>query len=149
MSAVEASYAVSHMIATAMKPFAEGDFVKDCLLKASEIVCPDKKQCFANISLSRNTVAQRVSEMADDLTAQLRNKAKGFKFFSIAADESTDNTDSAQVIFWVHGVDENLIVTEELAQIVALHDTTRGQDIFQASTTWPATCWKMFTLARH
>jgi len=68
------------MIATTMKPFAEGDFVKDCLLKASEIVCPDKKQCFANISLSRNTVAQRVSEMADDLTAQLRNKAKGFKF---------------------------------------------------------------------
>ena len=52
VSAVVASYAVSHMVATAMKPFAEGDFVKDCLLKALEIVCLDKKQCFANISLS-------------------------------------------------------------------------------------------------
>ena len=64
-----------------MKPFAEGDFVKDCLLKAAEIVCPDKKQYFANVSLSRNTVAQRVTKMADDLTAQLREKAKRFQFF--------------------------------------------------------------------
>lgn len=132
VSAVEASYAVSHMIAKAMKPFAEGDFVKDCLLKAAEIVCPDKKQYFANVSLSRNTVAQRVTEMADDLTAQLREKAKTFQFFSIAADESTDNTDTAQVMFLLRGVDDHLIVTEELAQVVALHDTTRGQDIFKA-----------------
>lgn len=41
-------------------------------------------------------------------------------------------TDTAQVMFWVRGVDENQIVTEELAQIVALHETTTGPDKFQA-----------------
>lgn len=78
------------MIVIAIKPFAEGDFVKDCLLKDSEIVCPDKKLCFANTSLSRNTVTQRVNEITYDLTAQLRNKAT-VQFFSIAADETMDN----------------------------------------------------------
>jgi hypothetical protein len=70
--------------------------------------------------------------MADDLTVQLREKAKTFQFFSIAADESTDITDTAQVMFLLRGVDEHLNVTEELAQVVALHGTTREQDMFQA-----------------
>jgi len=106
------------MIAIAMKPFVEGDFIRACLLKDSEIVCPDKKKhCFANTFLSRNTVRQRVNEitLTDDLTAQLRNKATGCQFYSIAADETIRTTDTAQVMFWVRGVDENLFVTEELA----------------------------------
>lgn len=132
LSAVEASYAVSYKIAKALKPFTTGDFVKDCMLTAVEITCPEKRQCFSNISLSRNTVAQRIREMADDMTDQLREKARTFQFFSVATDESTDTTDFAEVMFFLRGIDENFKVTDELAQVVALHGTTTGQDIFKA-----------------
>lgn len=131
-SAVEASYAVSYKIAKEMKSFTMGDFVKDCMITATEIVCPEKKQCFSNISLSRNTVAQRIREIADNMKYQLHEKAKNFTFFSVATDESTDNTDLAQIMFFLRGVDANLHVTEELAEVVALHGTTTGQDVFQA-----------------
>ncbi|UYV78390.1 hypothetical protein LAZ67_16001159 [Cordylochernes scorpioides] len=39
-AAVHASYVLSEMIAKHSKPFTEGDFIKECLIKAAEIVCP-------------------------------------------------------------------------------------------------------------
>lgn len=101
-------------------------------MTVAEVMCPEQKKCFSSISLSRNTVAQRIREMADDITDQLREKAKTFQFFSVATDESTDTTDYAEVMFILRGIDENFWITEELAQVVALHGTTKGQDIFQA-----------------
>lgn len=131
-STVEASYAVSYKVAKALKSYTTGDFVKDCMISVAEIMCPEQKQHFSNISLSRNSVSQRIREMADDMTDQLREKAKTFQFFSVATDESTDTTDYAEVMFILRGIDANFKVTEELAQVVALHGTTKGQDIFQA-----------------
>ena len=40
-SAVHDSYAISHVIAKAMRPFSE-EFVKNCRLQASDILCPEK-----------------------------------------------------------------------------------------------------------
>ena len=54
-TAVRASYVITEEIAKKRKPFSDGEFIKDCMMRAAEIVCPDKKQCFLNISLSRNT----------------------------------------------------------------------------------------------
>ena len=51
-AAVKASYIIANEIAVASKPFIEGEFVKTCMLKAAEIVCPEKHQAFANISLT-------------------------------------------------------------------------------------------------
>ena len=69
--------------------------MKTCILKAPEIVCPDKRQTFANISLTRNTVADRISDLAADLDSQPKHKVKSFIAFSVAIDESTDITDVA------------------------------------------------------
>jgi len=60
-AAVEASYVVSELIAKAGKPFTEGPFMKDCMLKVAEILCPEKKSLFNNIALSTNTVAERIA----------------------------------------------------------------------------------------
>ena len=128
-SAVHARYAISHVIAKIMRPFS-GDFVKNCLLQASDILCPKKRQCFADVSLSRNTVVERASDMTDDLTNRLKQRANTFKYFSFAADENTDISDHAQIMFFIRGVDEDLIVTVELAQVEGLLETTRGQDIY-------------------
>ena len=61
------SYELSRMVAISGKSYSGRDFVKHCLMKAADIVCPQKAQLFKNISLTRNTVAGRIDEMALDL----------------------------------------------------------------------------------
>ncbi|KAF7655803.1 hypothetical protein LDENG_00050530 [Lucifuga dentata] len=75
--------------------FLEEEFVKTCMLKAAELVGPERQQALASISLSRNTVAEKVGELAGDLNSQLKDNIKSFIAFSIAIDESTDVTDVA------------------------------------------------------
>lgn len=41
---VKASFIVSSKIAKSLKPFAEGEFIKECLLEVSEVMCPERKQ---------------------------------------------------------------------------------------------------------
>ncbi len=78
-------------------------------------MCPEKKkQAFASISLSRNTVAERIEDLARDLNHQLKDKVKTFVAFSIALDESTDINNVAQLGLFICGVDESLKITEEL-----------------------------------
>ena len=55
-AAVKASYLVANEITLASQPFSEGELVKTCMLKAEDIVCPEKSQTFANISLTRNSI---------------------------------------------------------------------------------------------
>ena len=52
-----------------MKPFTEGDFVKDCLKVVVEVICPEKKKIFFNVtpSLSARTVTRRIEELSDDV----------------------------------------------------------------------------------
>ena len=98
-------YFIANKLAQASKPFSDGAFVKTCMLKAAEVVCPEKRPAFANISLSRNTVADRVEDLSEDLGRQMNNKIKSFIAFSVAIDESTDVTDAAQLAIYIHGVD--------------------------------------------
>ncbi|KAJ0069923.1 hypothetical protein NL108_016510 [Boleophthalmus pectinirostris] len=128
--AVKASYIIAWEIAKASKPFSEGAFVKTCMLKAAELVCPDKRQALANISLSRPTMTERIEELSGDLKSQLKDKAKSFIAFSVALDESTDVTDVAQLAIFIRGVDASLNVTEEFVSVVPMTDTTTANDVF-------------------
>ncbi|KAG6922308.1 GTF2I repeat domain containing 2B [Chelydra serpentina] len=119
------------MIAKSSRPFTEGLFVKECLMKASEILCPDRKKVFEGISLSANTVACRITDLADNVQKQLIQISKDFEAFSIALDEHTDVSDTAQYAVFIRGVDCNLNITEELLDLMPLKGTTTGRDIFQ------------------
>ena len=66
-AAVTASFIVAEEIARASKSFSEGAFLKQCMLKVCEQVCPGQIQSFQNVSLSRNTIADRVKELAGNL----------------------------------------------------------------------------------
>jgi len=66
-AAVEASYVLSELIVKAGKPFTEGQFLKDCMLKVTDGLCPEKKCLFQNISLSPNAVAERTGELARNI----------------------------------------------------------------------------------
>ncbi|XP_066976073.1 general transcription factor II-I repeat domain-containing protein 2-like [Macrobrachium rosenbergii] len=100
-AAVKASYIISNEIAASSRPFTEGDFVKKCMLLTADVICPDKRQAFANVSLSRNTIAERINEIAEDIDNQLQSKVKSFVAFSVAIDESTDVCDVAQLAVFI------------------------------------------------
>lgn len=73
------------------------------MLNAAEIVCPEKRQAFANISLTRNRVSDRISDISAELDSQLKRKVKSFSAFSVAIDESTDITDVVQLAIFIRG----------------------------------------------
>ena len=112
-----------------MRPFTEGLFVKECLVKASDILCPGKTKLFEGISFSPNTVASRVADLAANMEEQLVATIKDFESFSIALDESTDVSDTAQCAVFARGVDCSLNMTKEFLELIPLKGTTTGRDM--------------------
>ncbi|XP_022175759.1 general transcription factor II-I repeat domain-containing protein 2-like [Myzus persicae] len=128
---VQASYKVANLIASETKPLSEGDFIKKCILTVVEEIIPEKLELFKEISLSRNTITRRVENIGNNILTQLQNKARDFKYFSLALDESTDITDTAQLLIIIRGIDINFNITEELASLKSMHNRTTGADIFE------------------
>ncbi|XP_073807411.1 general transcription factor II-I repeat domain-containing protein 2-like [Danio rerio] len=129
-SITKASYEVAMLIAKHGKPLTEGTFVKDCIMKMVENICPEKKQEFMNVCLARNTVARRVEDLSSDILRQLGDRGVAFDYFSLACDESTDVSDTAQLLIFLRGVDDNMNVSEELLDLKSLKGLTRGTDLF-------------------
>ncbi|XP_065662992.1 general transcription factor II-I repeat domain-containing protein 2-like [Hydra vulgaris] len=127
---IKASYNLAHLIAFHSRPFIDGEFIKNCLIKTAKILCPEKIKDFNNISLSRNTVAERVNDIATDLRSQLTKICKDIEAFSIAVDESTDVKDVAQLSVFIRGCNFKYEITEELLELIPMHGTTTGADIF-------------------
>jgi len=100
------------------------------MLQAAHIVCPEKKSQFNSISLSANTVAKRISDLSSDIYDQLCEKAKCFSAYSVALDETTDITDTAQLAIYVRGVDNNFELMEGLLTVIPLHGQTTAKEIF-------------------
>ena len=80
-------------------------------------MCPEKVDVFSAISLSANTVSRRVENIGRNIMSQLKDKVKGFEFFSIALDESTDVPDTSQLLLFIRGININFDITEELASV--------------------------------
>ena len=82
--------------------------------------------------MSPNTVATRVTELAANVEKQLLVMAKNFETFSIALDESTDVSGTAQCAVFIRGVDCSLNATEEFLELTSLKSSTTGRDVFLA-----------------
>jgi len=96
------------------------------------VICPSAVPRFEGISLSEQTISRRVKEVGADLKDQLQQKCKIFEHYSIALDESTDISSTAQLSIFVRGVESDFTVTEELLDVVPMTGTTTGEDIFKA-----------------
>jgi hypothetical protein len=128
-AATKVSFQISRENAAADKSFTEGEFVKKCLLIAASELCPDKKSVFENITLSRMTVQRRVTDISNNLSNQLSEKAEEFKYYSLAMVESTDSTDTAQMSIFIRGSDKNFAVTEELADLCSMKGRRTGKEM--------------------
>lgn len=125
-----AGYVVAYKIAKNNKPYSEGEFVKDCMVSVSKILCPEKIKEFESVSLSRKTVTTRIDAIASNLSTQLKQRIETFKYFSATLDESTDRSDTAQLLIFIRGVDDEFNITEELACMQSLKGKTTGQIIY-------------------
>ena len=101
------------------------------MLDVADQVCPQHRQKFEEVSLSRRTLARRIKAISEDLTSQLKGLVSSFQLFSLALDESTDIDDTAQLLIFVRGISKNFEITEELLSMESMKDTTTGKDIFE------------------
>lgn len=76
-----ASFVVSELIAKKLKPHSEGEFVKECLVTAVELLALDKVKLFQSVSLSWRTVAERITDIAQDIETTLKVTAKKIPVF--------------------------------------------------------------------
>ena len=130
--AARVSFEISRKIAAAGKSFTEGEFIKKCMLSAVSLICPSKIKKFQNVSLSRTTRQRIIEDIANNITEQLRQKAIEFSYYSLAIDKSTDSTDTAQVLVFVRGINDNFNVSEELADMQSMQGRTTGKNICSA-----------------
>ncbi|UYV84513.1 EPM2AIP1 [Cordylochernes scorpioides] len=118
-------------IAKRGKPFTDGEMIKECIIAVVEEMCPEKVNLLKTVSMSANTVARRVENIAENISSQLFDKNGHVEWFSLALDESTDVSDTAQVLIYIRGVDKSYEVHEELLDMYSIHGTTTGTDIFK------------------
>ncbi|UYV84568.1 EPM2AIP1, partial [Cordylochernes scorpioides] len=128
---IRASFRVALEIAKRGKPFTDGEMIKECIIAVVEEMCPEKVNLLKTVSLSANTVARRVENIAENISSQLFDKNGPVEWFSLALDESTDVSDTAQVLIYIRGVDKSYEVHEELLDMYSIHGTTTGTDIFK------------------
>ncbi|CAI9741099.1 Hypothetical predicted protein [Octopus vulgaris] len=95
-------------------------------------LCLEVKSKIEAISLSRRTIVRRIDAIAVNIHEQLLTASGRFQWFSIALDESTDIQDTARLLIYIRGIDENFEITEELLSMESLKDTTTGKDLFNS-----------------
>ena len=64
-ASTHASYRVAYSIAKHSKPFSDGEFFKKCMLDVADQVCPEHRQKFEEVSLSRRTAARRIKAIGE------------------------------------------------------------------------------------
>jgi len=85
------------------------------------------------VSLSHNTVKNRIEEMSVDIAEQVISGVIDQKFgFSIQLGESTDIKNNAQLLVYVRYTQDNS-VKNELLMIKELFGTTKGKVVFELS----------------
>ncbi|KAI6653992.1 general transcription factor II-I repeat domain-containing protein 2-like [Oopsacas minuta] len=113
-----------------MKPFTDGEYIKECLTLFMNNCCPDKKDLAQQLSPSDTTVLRRVESISNDINDQLLERSRNFTSFSIAMDGSKDISDMKQLVIWIRGVDNIFKITEEMFSVSPMYGKASGIDIF-------------------
>ncbi|XP_047120322.1 protein FAM200A-like [Schistocerca piceifrons] len=102
--ALLASYRVTFRVAKAGKPHTDAEnLILPAALDMVEIML-DKQEAnkLKSISLSDNNIERRINDMTGDIREQLAENLKKSPHFALQFDESTDVSECAQFISFVH-----------------------------------------------
>ena len=84
------------------------------------------------VSLSNNTVKNRIEEMPIDITDQVISSVKDSKYWVfMQLDESMDITNNAQLLVYTLCTTQNYDAETELLMSKELSSTTKGKDAFE------------------
>ena len=97
------SFLISRAIAKSGRPFSEGQLIKDCLQIYCAEACLEKSGFAGDISLSHQTVARRVEDKSSNIEHTLKDHLKQCGVYRLALDQSTDNSETAQLAIFVRG----------------------------------------------
>ena len=123
---------MSWEIARHMKPFTDGEFVKHCMCLAAEYLFHGPEGTGIQDKFKLIQLSARIENLANDVKVQLDNDLYAAQFISIALDESTDVTGSAQLCVFVRFITVDSVISEEMLQLISLTTTTTGEDITRA-----------------
>lgn len=108
--------------------------MKACILEAIKCIHPGKETEYSAIPLSRDTVQRHQSDIAEQLKLSVQKKINSEgSVFALAVDESTDVTDSAQLLIFIRSLSPNFELCEDLLSMETLSTRTRGEDIISCS----------------
>ena len=129
------SYEVALLVAKNMKAHTIGESM--VLLAANilvkNVIGVETAAKLKTVSLSNNTVKNRIEEMTIDIADQAKF-VKDSKFgFSMPLNESTDITNNAQLLGYVRYTTQDNDVKTELLMCQELSSTTKGKDVFEVS----------------
>ena len=126
-------YEIALMLFKKSKSFRDGELVKQWAIKMAHVFEKDKvARKFETISLSHQTIARRVSDLCKHVLFKLRSIVENCLYFSLALHESTDISDTSELLIFIRTVDENFTVQEELVKVCFLNEDTKGSNIYAA-----------------
>ncbi|XP_056645038.1 uncharacterized protein LOC130450591 [Diorhabda sublineata] len=129
-TAVAVTYKITHILGKRGKPFSDIEIIKECIVEAVSMLDPRNVDKYKQLPPSRRTVTDRQHELAQNVTEQLHTIIQNEDVhFSIASDESTDKTNSAQVLYFIRAITKDFQCYEELLVLGTLTGKTRGADI--------------------
>ncbi|GFW01168.1 integrase catalytic domain-containing protein [Trichonephila clavipes] len=131
-----ASYSAANAIARHGKPFQEGEFLKEVWLACAPSLFDDFDnkdkiiQRIKDVSLSRNTMKDRILKLAENVTDQQKSDINSAPFISLCLDESIDTTKSARLAVFARYCAGN-IKDLGIRDDPVLHERDQALEIFK------------------
>ena len=107
------------------KSFRDGKLVKQCAIKMAHVFEEDKvTRKFETASLSHQTIARRVSDLGKYVSSNLKSRVENCMHFSLALDESTDISDTSELLI------SYALLRKELVKVCSLNEDTTSSNIY-------------------